>query len=148
MSDRTIDAEATDLSGEEIERSGPWESSGKEWLFRLVFAGLGMTSVLPLLAWVYDLGPFHIWFWATTVPGGTIMLATSLWGRVRHRGGEIHQIARVAVIAGLIGTVGYDVFRIPFVTVGFRLLSPIESCGVLLVNGDTSSGISDFAGWT
>ena len=90
VTDQTIDVPEVGRSDDQSWRVEAQVPLHKQWLFRLVFAGLGMTSVLPLLAWVYDLGPFHVWFWAVTVPGGAIILAAALWAKLRHRGGEVH----------------------------------------------------------
>ena len=45
------------------------------------------------------------------------------------------------------GTIGYDLFRLPFVASGLRVLAPIDSYGVLLLDAHTSSPLSGFAGW-
>jgi hypothetical protein len=52
------------------------------------------------------------------------------------------------VVGGLLGTLGYDVFRIPFHAIGYRLLAPIDSYGVLLLDAPSSSALTGFAGWT
>lgn len=55
---------------------------------------------------------------------------------------------RVGAVAGLVGTAGYDLFRVPFVVLGgLRLLSPIESYGVLLADAAASSGRTAVLGW-
>lgn len=58
---------------------------------------------------------------------------------------------RAAMIAGafggFVGTIGYDLFRIPFVAAGLRLFSPIDSYGVLLLGADSSSPWTGLAGW-
>ena len=54
----------------------------------------------------------------------------------------------LGTVAGIIGTLGYDLFRVPLVFgSGRMLLSPIESYGVLALDATTSSGWTDFAGW-
>lgn len=116
---------------------------------RLLLAVLGMLSVVPLLAWVYDLGPFHVWFWTVAAPGAVALLGIAVWASTRKTGSDVHKLLSVALLAGLVGTLAYDLFRVPFVVVGgLRLLSPIESYGVLLVNTSASSGLTDFAGWS
>jgi len=43
----------------------------------------------------------------------------------------------------------YDIFRVPFMVLGgYRLLSPIDSYGVLLLGAESSSGLTSLAGWT
>jgi hypothetical protein len=102
-------------------------------------------SVAPLLAWVFGLGSFRSWFLATTLPG----TATLVWlAAGPHPPAGARRIITVGLFAGVVGTLGYDLFRIPFVFgFGYRLLSPIESYGVLLTGSTTSSGWTDLAGW-
>ena len=58
------------------------------------------------------------------------------------------QTALVAgTIGGLIGTAGYDLFRVPFMVAGYRLLAPIDSYGVLLLGAPSSSALTGLAGW-
>ncbi|MGH8905587.1 MAG: hypothetical protein ACRD0K_03505 [Egibacteraceae bacterium] len=54
----------------------------------------------------------------------------------------------MGVLSGIVGTIGYDLFRVPFVVAGgLRLLSPIESYGILLLGAEASSGLTAFLGW-
>ena len=113
---------------------------------RLVVAGLGVGSVACLLAWVYGLGTFRLWFLLTGLP--SLLALAGLGWATRTRGRDGLRLALVAgTVGGLVGTVGYDVFRIPFVLGGLRLFAPIESYGILLLGADGSSSTTDFAGW-
>jgi hypothetical protein len=115
---------------------------------RAGLAVLGLTSVAPLLAWLYDLGSFHAWFWAVAAPGMVTLFALGLFASARHPRGELHVLLRAALVAGLVGTVGYDLFRVPFLVLGgLQLFAPIDSYGLLLVDATTSSGMTDLAGW-
>lgn len=126
---------------------------------RVGLAALGLGPVVPLLAWVYGLGSFAVWFWAV---GGPALVVLALLGwvasRPRPRRAEraspgpsspdrLHTILVAGTIGGLLGTVGYDLFRVPFAAAGLRVLAPIDSYGVLLLDARTSSPLSGFAGW-
>jgi hypothetical protein len=114
----------------------------------LVIAGFGLCSVVPLLAWVYGLGSFAAWFWRLAAPAA-LLLGLVAW-RVSRPGGDRYGLRAVLVagtVGGILGTVGYDLFRIPFVASGLRVLAPIDSYGVLLLDAPTSSPLSGFAGW-
>lgn len=106
------------------------------------------ASVIPLLAWVYDLGTFRGWTVLAALPGLGVLVAFAAWlDRVGRWPGT-----RVAITAGalggLAGTLGYDLFRVPFVFLGgMQLLAPIDSYGVLLLGANASSGLSGLAGW-
>lgn len=116
---------------------------------RGLVAFCALLNVAPLLAWVSDLGSFHLWFLFVTVPALLIVGGVALFTALRP---EADPYLRRAIVAGslggLIGTIGYDVFRIPFILGGLRLFAPIDSYGVLLTNAHASSGLTDFAGWT
>ncbi|MCP3909442.1 MAG: hypothetical protein GY713_00640 [Actinomycetia bacterium] len=108
---------------------------------------LGFTSVASLLGWVYGVARFDVLFRLVTVPGALVLLGLGL-GPVRTRP-ALRRVIVVGTIAGLVGTIGYDVFRIPFIYGGgMLLLSPIESYGVLADGGAGSSGWTDFLGWS
>jgi hypothetical protein len=52
-------------------------------------------------------------------------------------------------LGGLLGSLGYDLFRVPFVYgLGRQLLAPIDSYGVLLLGADQSSPLTGFLGWS
>lgn len=109
---------------------------------------LGFTSVASLLLWVYGLARFDVAFAMVTLPG-TVALVVVAVAAVRTDRKDLRDIMAIGTVAGLIGTLGYDVFRIPFIYGGgFLVLSPIESYGVLAAGADTSSGFTDFLGWS
>lgn len=115
---------------------------------RVGLAALGLGPVVPLLAWVYGLGSFAVWFWAVAAPA----LALLLWigwavSRPGAAHGQLHTILVAGTVGGLLGTVGYDLVRVPFVVGGLRVLAPIDSYGVLLLGAQTSSPLTGFAGW-
>lgn len=105
-----------------------------------------LSSVAPLLAWVFEMGSFRTWFLAAALPGAALLTALNIGALSTP---DSRRVVRLGVVAGIVGTIGYDVFRIPFVFgAGLRLLSPIESYGVLLLGTDRSSGWTDLAGWS
>jgi hypothetical protein len=121
------------------------------WRARCAVGALGLCSVVPLLAWVYGLGSFAAWFWRLAVPAAVVLGAIA-WRVTRSRSGTgapagLQAVLVTGTIGGLVGTIGYDLFRVPFVASGLRVLAPIDSYGVLLLDARTSSPLSGFAGW-
>jgi hypothetical protein len=116
----------------------------------LLAAGVcGLLNVASLLAWVFGLGPFHVWFLAVGVPALAALVAIAAWSARRPEQAPRLRRALVAgTLGGLLGTIGYDVFRIPFVVGGLRLFAPIDSYGVLLLDAAASSPLTGFAGWS
>lgn len=116
-------------------------------LLRAVIFLLGFTSVASLLGWVYGVGSFVDLFRFVTIPGSLLLIGVAVWA-TRNDVKPVRDVMAIGTVAGLIGTLGYDVFRIPFVYGGgFLVLSPIESYGVLATGADTSSGWTDLVGW-
>jgi hypothetical protein len=116
-------------------------------VLRAGLALAGLLSVSALLAWVYEVGSFSTWFIACSLPS-TLALVAAGW--LTRRSPSYAQV-RLALVAGctggLIGTLGYDMFRVPFVAAGYRLLAPIDSYGVLAVGASHSSGLTGLVGW-
>lgn len=108
-----------------------------------------LLNVASLLAWVFGLGAFHVWFLAVGLPALVVLIGISVWSA---RNPEADPYLRRALVAGalggLVGTIGYDVFRIPFIVGGLRLFAPIDSYGVLLLDAGASSSLTGFVGWS
>lgn len=107
-----------------------------------------MTSVASLLAWVYGLGKFSTWFALVSLPGMAALAAIGVLVSKQRTMPTVRTALTVGTIAGIVGTLGYDLFRVPFVFgAGLQLLRPIESYGVLALDATTSTGLTDLAGW-
>jgi hypothetical protein len=115
---------------------------------RGVLAVLALCSVAPLLAWVFGLGRFAAWFRFLTLPAlAVVAVAAFVVSRPRSRHRRIRTAMVVGAMGGLLGTIGYDLIRIPVVFLGYRVLAPIDSYGVLLLDDRSSSDVSGLAGW-
>lgn len=60
---------------------------------------------------------------------------------------ELRPSLRLGFWGGLLGTIAYDVVRIPFHLVGFRVFAPIETYGVWLLEAPHSTVWSEALGW-
>lgn len=139
MSDSELVLETTDGS-----EPSPAPGATLTWPIRLWLVALGGTSVASLLAWVYGITSFDTAFVAITLPGTVLLIATAFAA-----GTDVRRVMAIGAVGGLIGTLLYDVVRIPFVVVGRLLvLSPIESYGVLASGASHSSPATDFVGWS
>lgn len=112
---------------------------------RAVTALAGGSSVLALLAWVYKLAPFQRAFVALSLPCLALLGVLAVHAR---RSPALADLLAAGVAGGLVGTIGYDLFRIPFVVAGLRMLAPIDSYGVLLLDASESSPWTGTAGWS
>ncbi len=134
---RESDGPQQDLAGEPVSLA-----------LRLAVAALGFSSVTALLGWVYGIATFRVLYRLVSLPGAVGLVALAVWATASDRRG-LRDILAIGSVAGLLGTIGYDVARIPFVYGGgFLLLSPVESYGVLAAGAETSSGWTDFLGWS
>jgi hypothetical protein len=109
---------------------------------------LGLCSVAPLLAWVYGLGSFALWFWALAMPGMLVVTGIALWARRRHAFPDLQAAILAGTLGGIAGTIGYDLVRVPFLAFGLRLFAPIDSYGLLILNVPHSSPLTTFTGWS
>ncbi|MFE5587363.1 hypothetical protein [Kitasatospora sp. NPDC056531] len=110
-------------------------------------AFLGLLPVTPVLAWAYGLAPFAVWFWSVTVPSLALLAAIGVATARRPRLGRLHRALVVGTVGGLIGTVGYDLVRVPFVLAGVRLFAPIDTYGVLALGAASSDPRTGLLGW-
>lgn len=116
-------------------------------VLRAVLAVLALSSVAPLLAWVYGLGSFAAWYWRVAAPAIVLLAVATAWLARQEAYRAVVTSLRAGAIGGLAGTLGYDLVRIPFHLAGLRVLAPIDSYGLLLTGADSSSGVTGFAGW-
>jgi hypothetical protein len=124
-----------------------WKLSRPLLGLRAVLALLALLSVAALLAWVFGLGPFQVWFWAVSLPAMLLLGAAGWWIVRTGRHPRLGAALVAGVLGGVAGTIGYDLFRIPFVAAGLRLFAPIDSYGVLMLGADSSSPWTGLAGW-
>ncbi len=125
----------------------PVRPGSAEWALTGLCALLGLASVGSLLAWVFGLGGFAAWFWWFSAPGVTLLGGVA-WFVARRPGYcRLHAALAVGSVGGLVGTLGYDLVRVPFALAGLRVLAPIDSYGVLLLGARSSSPWTGLAGW-
>ena len=110
---------------------------------------LGLCPVAALVAWAYRLGSFALWLWCVSLPASLALLTVGLWAGRRNRPWHpwLGRFFAHGVVGGVLGAVAYDLVRVPFLLVGLRLLSPIDSYGVLVAGASTSSPLTSFLGW-
>jgi len=109
---------------------------------------LPLLCVSPLLAWVAGLGAFSTWAVLLGIPA-VLVTAGLGWRECRRRPvGRLGVAVTAGFFGGLLGTVGYDLFRVPFLAFGLRLLAPIDSYGVLMLDARASNGLTGLAGWS
>ena len=114
---------------------------------RVALSFLALLSVAPLLAWVFGLGSFVIWYWFVTVPALVLLAMAIGWLTRGGRRPDLAVLVSTGLVGGLLGTIGYDLVRVPFALGGLRLLAPIDSYGLLIAGAEGSDGWTGLAGW-
>jgi len=115
---------------------------------RFVIAVAACSSVFPLLAWVAGAAAFRTVALVVALPMLLGLVGVTAWMDRTGRWPDTRAAILAGALGGMLGTLAYDLVRVPFVyLLGLQLLAPIDSYGVLLTGADTSSGLTMFAGW-
>ena len=101
-------------------------------------------SIAALLADILGVAPMSWVFWLASVPAMVMLAVLAVAGPVNP---ELRRRIRVGAAAGAVGTLGYDLVRIPFALAGQRVFAPIESYGILIADASASSGLTSTLGW-
>lgn len=112
----------------------------------VVLRSIGVLAAMPsgmaLLLHVGGFASLHtIAIWAF-LPS----LLLLLW--VGRLSSSVRDSMIVGAVGGLLGTFGYDLFRVPFMLMGKRVFAPISAYGVWLLDGDRSTALTELAGWS
>ena len=111
----------------------------------LLTVALASTSILSLLADLYGVMAMGVFFWAITVPSLVGLVVIGCWPSPSLV--ELQRRIRVGVFGGVIGTIGYDLIRLPFAVAGTRVFVPIDTYGLLITRAHMSSSFTSTMGW-
>jgi len=112
---------------------------------RVVFALASFGSISLLLGHLYNIGSMARLFVVIGLPSAVLMVIA--WRRgVRLGDQEFRLSLRTGFVGGVIGTLGYDLVRIPVHLFGLNPLSPIRFYGVWITGADHATWLSDVAG--
>ena len=106
----------------------------------LLTVALASTSILSLLADLYGVMAMGSFFWAITVPSLIGLVVIGCWPSPNLV--ELQRRIRVGVFGGVIGTIGYDLIRVPFAVGGTRVFVPIDTYGLLITRAHMSSSFT------
>jgi hypothetical protein len=116
----------------------------KPW-HRLVFLLASFGPISVLLGHLYNLGPMVRLF--IVIEGPATALMVFAWRRSVTLGDQEFRLSlRSGLVGGVIGTLGYDLVRIPMHLFGFNPLSPIRFYGVWITGVDHATWLTDLAG--
>jgi hypothetical protein len=89
-----------------------------------------MRSITLLFALPCCIGLVAVWAWARQL--GKEPLASAL---------------EIGFVGGLLGTIAYDVSRLPFSVAGQRIFAPISAYGLWIIDAASSSRFTELTGW-
>ena len=95
-----------------------------------------------MLTHTYGILPLHVGGWFVALPC-CLALAGLFW----FGNDEIAEAIAIGVFAGLVGTIFYDIARVPVLMAGRRVFGPIELYGVWLLDAPVSSRFTHLTGW-
>jgi len=119
--------------------------TGRRVIVGVAVMGLATTSIAALLAELYGVASMRSVVVFGAIPAGALLIAAA---SSRHPTlADIGIRIRIGALGGVLGTIGYDLVRIPFAMAGMRVFSPIHSYGVLVAGSSHSTGWTDALGW-
>lgn len=118
----------------------------KSFLLRAVCFLACIPSGGALLAKVYGLASMQFGALAIALPCCIGLTAVWIWARRSGAPGLADRLT-IGFIGGLLGTVAYDLIRIPFLMAGQRVFAPISAYGIWIAAADSSSRFTELIGW-
>lgn len=95
-----------------------------------------------LLTHTYGMLPMHVGGWLVAFP---CCLALTVW--IWRGNAEVAEAIVIGALAGFVGTLLYDLARVPMLVAGRRIFAPIELYGVWLLDAQVSSRFTHLTGW-
>ena len=112
----------------------------------LAFWVCSFSSILLLLLHLRGLLRMSSGVWCCALPAAIAMLGIALLAR-RAGSKRFRQSLVAGLTGGLIGTLGYDLFRIPFHNAGMNVFSPIYAYGMWCCGYSQATAWSDAVGF-
>jgi hypothetical protein len=100
-----------------------------------------------LLAKVYGVGEMQPFTLFIFLPCCGLIVTIYFWSRRQEGFEDIWESIRVGFVGGLLGTLAYDLVRVPFMILGQRIYAPIQIYGVWISDAELSSRFTDVLGW-
>jgi len=104
------------------------------------------TSVGALLAKLYGVASMRLATFAVALPCSLALIAVWAWSS-RSGDEQLASELEIGFVGGLLGTIAYDLSRVPFALAGQRIFAPISAYGVWILDADSSSRFTEVTGW-
>jgi hypothetical protein len=127
-----------------MERS---EQSSRDLALRALCFLLCIPAVGALLAKMYGVASMQRTSIFVALPAGVALVAIWWWNsKTRER--KIADALEIGVVGGMLGTIAYDIARLPFALAGWRVFATISAFGIWLANAPASSRYTEVLGWS
>jgi hypothetical protein len=114
---------------------------------RVIVFTLAATSIWCLLGQMYGLWPMGWFALAVFVPSFCVLMLLALHDRWRGDG-RLYRGVMIGLAGGLLATVAYDLFRVPFVYAGLPLFKVFPMFGAMILGtSDTGLPAAHAVGW-
>ena len=120
-----------------------WKSFG----IRALCFVLCIPSVGALLAKLYGVASMQAVALAVALPCSLALAGIWIWAKKSARK-ELVTRLMIGFVGGLLGTIAYDLIRIPFHIAGQRVFASISAFGIWLADADSSSRFTEVIGWS
>lgn len=105
------------------------------------------ASIAALMAHLHGLAPMGPLVVGLALPSCAALVGTGLWAARTGRR-EVATDLVLGAVGGLLGTLAYDLFRLPFHLAGWRVFAPISAFGLWILDAPASSRFTEVAGWS
>jgi hypothetical protein len=127
-------------------REGLTSGETKKTLGLRIFCFLAcIPSGGALLGKVYGLASLRLATLAVALPCCVALVVVWVWARRSEK--QLAARLEIGFVGGLLGSIAYDLIRIPFHMTGQRIFAPISAFGVWLAEADMSSRFTEVLGW-
>lgn len=117
----------------------------KEPLLRISLLLLCIPSGGILLLKMYGIVEMNKAAISILLPATILLVLVYVFLLVKRNG--LAKIVIIGFLGGLLGTLGYDLVRIPFMLIGSQIFAPINMYGMWLTDATMSSPYTDTIGW-
>lgn len=129
-----------------MRRKGGWElSTNANSRLRWIALALCAPSGASLLVHLFGSAPLSATVPFVVLPS-LVGLVVVAWLAVRRGDTDLAHMLQVGLAGGLVGTIAYDLYRVPFQWAGHRVFVPIQIYGIWILDAHSSTPLTDLVG--
>jgi hypothetical protein len=120
-----------------------------DWAMRFGVFLAALPSGSAVLTEVYGVATLRDVVWFAALPGYLVLIAVWIHGcrASNPRARALADAIALGALGGFLGTIAYDVIRIPFVIAGIRVYVPNSTYGLWILDAAVSTRFTETVGW-